>query len=102
MTDRTTLIARLRELSMQYELPFGVEAGIDLAIDMLEADVPETNFGNILEVPHRTNDNLIAAAPDLLDALWVCMEHNRLHHGDSHNTVLQARAAIEKATGEQA
>lgn len=38
MTERKELIARLRELSMQYELPFGVEAGIDLAIDALEAD----------------------------------------------------------------
>lgn len=39
------------------------------------------------------------AKTDLLEALWVCMEHNRLHHGDSHNTVIQARAAIAKAEG---
>lgn len=37
---------------------------------------------------------------ELLDALWVCMEHNRVHHGESHNTVIQAREAIAKATGE--
>ena len=47
----------------------------------------------------EANARLIAAAPDLLEALWVCMEHNRLHHGDSHNTVIQARAAIAKAEG---
>ncbi len=34
----------------------------------------------------------------LLDALWVCMEHNLLHYGESHNTVIQARAAIAAAT----
>ena len=49
----------------------------------------------------RNDARLVAAAPDLLEALWVCMEHNRLHHGDSHNTVIQARAAIAKAKGQQ-
>ena len=27
-------------------------------------------------------------------ALWVCSEHNALHHGDKHNTVMQSREAI--------
>jgi hypothetical protein len=26
-------------------------------------------------------------------ALWVCAEHNALHHGEAHNTVIEARAA---------
>lgn len=39
-----------------------------------------------------------AVNAELLDALWVCMEHNRLHFGESHNTVIQSRAAIAKAT----
>jgi len=43
---------------------------------------------------------LYEAAPDLLEAVWVCMEHNRLYFGDAHNTVIQARAAIAKATGD--
>jgi hypothetical protein len=30
----------------------------------------------------------------LRDALWVCMEHNRLHHGANHNTVIQAEEAL--------
>jgi hypothetical protein len=46
------------------------------------------------------NALLIAAAPDLLDALWICTEHNALHYGESHNTVIAGRAAIAKATGE--
>ena len=44
------------------------------------------------------NARLIAAAPDLLDALWVCTEHNALYLGENHNTVIQGRAAIAKAT----
>jgi len=40
---------------------------------------------------------LICAAPDLLDALWVLTEHNTLHFGEDHNTVIQGRAAIAKA-----
>lgn len=53
---------------------------------------------DITEFDHP-DARLIAAAPDLLDALWVCMEHNALHFGESHNTVIQARAAYKKATG---
>ena len=62
-----------------------------------------TEQGQPIKAPdtdtQHANARLIAAAPDLLEALWVCMEHNRLHHGDSHNTVIQARAAIAKAEG---
>ena len=36
-------------------------------------------------------------ATDLLSALWVCTEHNALHFGENHNTVIQGRAAIKKA-----
>lgn len=28
------------------------------------------------------------------EALWVCAEHNALHFGENHNTVIQSRAAI--------
>jgi hypothetical protein len=41
-----------------------------------------------------------AQRDELLDALWVCMEHNLLHYGESHNTVIQARSAIAAATKE--
>ena len=27
-------------------------------------------------------------------ALWVCIEHNRLHFGESHNTVIQGKQAM--------
>jgi hypothetical protein len=53
----------------------------------------------VAEAVRERDKALLLAAPDLLEALWVCMEHNRLHHGDSHNTVIQARAAIAKAEG---
>lgn len=35
-----------------------------------------------------------AALTAALDYLWVVVEHNRLHFGDSHNTVIQGKAAI--------
>lgn len=28
------------------------------------------------------------------EALWVCAEHNALHFGELHNTVIQARSAL--------
>ena len=31
----------------------------------------------------------------LRGALWVATEHNALHFGESHNTVIQGRAALE-------
>lgn len=48
----------------------------------------------------RANAQLMAAAPDLFDALWVATEHNALRFGESHNTVIQGRAALAKARGE--
>lgn len=31
---------------------------------------------------------------DVRDALWVCVEHNALHFGENHNTVLQGLDAL--------
>jgi len=31
------------------------------------------------------------------EALWTLMEHNALHYGESHNTVIEGRAALAKA-----
>lgn len=33
----------------------------------------------------------------LKEALWVCAEHNALHFGENHNTVIQAREALRSA-----
>ena len=30
----------------------------------------------------------------IVDALWVVVEHNRLHHGESSNTVVQCTSAL--------
>jgi hypothetical protein len=35
-----------------------------------------------------------------LDALWVLTEHDALHFGENHNTVLQGRAAIAELRAE--
>lgn len=36
-------------------------------------------------------------ADALREALWVCVEHNALHFGEIHNTVVQGRAALAGA-----
>lgn len=33
----------------------------------------------------------------LREALWICVEHNALHFGETHNTVVQGRAALAGA-----
>lgn len=55
------------------------------------------------EPPSEADMRLIAAAPDLLEALWLCFDHCRLYYPEvEHNNVGDAvRAAISKATGEQ-
>lgn len=39
---------------------------------------------------------LLAERDALREALWVCAEHNALHFGETHNTVAQARAALNQ------
>lgn len=36
-------------------------------------------------------------ADALREALWICVEHNALHFGETHNTVVQGRAALSAA-----
>ena len=38
----------------------------------------------------------------LREALWTCVEHNALHFGESHNTVIQGRAALASAAPQPA
>lgn len=38
-----------------------------------------------------------ADADALREALWICVEHNALHFGETHNTVVQGRAALASA-----
>lgn len=42
-----------------------------------------------------TPDSIGADA--LREALWICVEHNALHFGETHNTVVQGRAALASA-----
>jgi hypothetical protein len=52
----------------------------------------------------KPNARLIAAAPDMLNALlWVVQHHADFEHmtDDAANAIHAARAAIAKATGEQ-
>jgi hypothetical protein len=51
----------------------------------------------------ENNARLIAAAPELLDALKLCYDHCRLYYPEvEHNNVGESvRAAIAKAEGDQ-
>ena len=57
----------------------------------------------VCDVVKSRDARLIAAAPELLEALRLCFDHCRLYHREAeHNNVGEAvRAAITKATGAQ-
>lgn len=50
----------------------------------------------------NANARLIAAAPDLLEALELCLHAVKLAGWEGDYSAQKARAAIAKATGEQA
>jgi hypothetical protein len=58
-----------------------------------------------LRCESEENARLIAAAPDLLEALELCLSIVRLQNGNRHSDINEiigtARSAIAKATGEQ-
>lgn len=58
--------------------------------------------GLIADIHKDEDARLIAAAPDLLIALEACLHRLDEHDDQSAPECLMARAAIAKATGEQA
>ena len=58
--------------------------------------------GPLVYVERGEDARLIAAAPDLLAALEACLHRLDAHDDQSAPECLAARAAIAKATGEQA
>ena len=66
-------------------------------VDPLPYDNGEEKTVPLYTTPPATQAALTAA----LDYLWVVVEHNRLHFGDSHNTVIQGQAVVAQieATG---
>jgi hypothetical protein len=61
----------------------------------------ELGWAEPLESEQIANARLIAAAPDLLEALGALLERYALAIGNEGIECYQARAAIAKATGEQ-
>ena len=62
-----------------------------------------SDFGHIAPIDERAaNARLIAAAPDLLEALRECAEYLAafFEEGSEHRVIKAADAAIYKATGE--
>ncbi|RIJ00251.1 hypothetical protein DXK93_27200 [Achromobacter sp. K91] len=75
--------------------------------ELPEVDEVLSNFAN-----DSTGDNAVGlvqailnAAPQVSeavrDALWTLTEHNALHFGEQHNTVIQGRAALSAQPGAQ-
>jgi hypothetical protein len=67
------------------------------AIRTYERVIADMRFVNLHY--NEANAHLIAAAPELLDALLLCVD--ALEDGHWQETKQAARAAIAKATGEQ-
>lgn len=66
---------------------------------------PESFYAGVadlIEMPAEANARLIAAAPELLEALDA-MERHFIRYNDTHNSLVleRARAAIAKATGSE-
>jgi hypothetical protein len=62
---------------------------------------PIAKMGKSTVFPTEANARLIAAAPDLLEALRFCVQNDGGEClGDHPAKLAQARAAIRKATGE--
>ena len=64
-------------------------------IRALRAELEEWRFTNRVDELDRHVTRLAEQVRVLRDVLWVLAEHNELHFGKSHNTVIQARAALE-------
>lgn len=58
-------------------------------------DLTQTNVFNRDDVRA-----LLADYDRMRDALWIVTEHNALHFGESHNTVIVGRAALAQEQGE--
>ena len=83
---------KVLELTEYYVLNRSVMDDVAICADIID---PET------DMPSLENANLIAAAPDLLEALKLCYDHCRLYHPDieTNNVGESVRAAIAKAEG---
>ena len=55
-----------------------------------------------MNVGHNSANHAPIGADALREALWVCVEHNALHFGETHNTVVQGRAALANSAPEAA
>lgn len=71
-----------------------------LLADYDEASARAFYETDVAEAAIEQVKKLEAERDRLRDALWVVTEHNALHFGESHNTVIVARAALAQEQGE--
>jgi hypothetical protein len=64
--------------------------------DVFELPVPCTGAIHDDYAAHAINN-----FDGLVDALWILTEHNALHFGENHNTVIAGREALTAAKGEE-
>ncbi len=74
---------------------FGREGGFCLH----DCPQPSENAAYIAAANPEAIRALLAERDALREALWVATEHNALHFGESHNTVIQGRAALAQEQG---
>lgn len=79
-----------------YCVYFPTEQRQEYCQDLDELCEDLTNLEHEITPLYTTPPATQAALTAALDYLWVVVEHNRLHFGDSHNTVIQGKAAIDQ------
>ena len=97
--ERDRLREALREITEQGRTGEDAYVMAELAQDELKAIDKERKqtFNEHVKRMHRAEDEAIR----LREALWVCVEHNRLHFGERHNTVIQGNKALEERAGRE-
>lgn len=82
--------------------PWVLDAGISSNVVLIDSKATNGAVGEIVDCRNRADAILIAAAPDLLEALTLLVAGIENSVSDTYIPLVKARAAIAKATGEQA
>jgi len=68
----------------------GPHEAMDRALDLIEDQERLVLLKDLILRVEQMHE----VAERMAQALWVCVEHNRLHFGESHNTVIDGGAVL--------